>query len=336
MTKTGKINFVFFSNPYFGYDYAFSDIMALKNVITITRFPPSGKKIVRLLYKIHHTPRINKFIRLPLKSLWFKIYLNFSVSSEGYLCFIINELWTERTELEYLKRKYPNGRFVLHIFDIAPAENKLIEYGKIYKDFFDLVIDYDERQAIKFNLDYFPSVHSYFGLNSAIFNFKKYCPVKHNVYFCGRSINRLDKLLAIFEYLRSHGISCDFHITDVWPHEMKYRENIVYNKNLTYVEHMNHLVNSDCILYIHQDDADSYEWRIINAIMYNKKIITNVKALRNTPFFNPDHIAIIQEPEDLSIEFLANVHKPADYNYDVTNFSPLRLLEYITTQLFKE
>jgi len=321
-------NFVYLSNPYFGYDFAFLDFSKLSNLITIRKTPSTSNHFINKFYKYHHSKKLNKLINLPFKSLWFKFYLRFNFKTNKPLCFIVNILWTGSPELEYLKAKYPNAKFILHISDAAEGEKELSKYLDKYQAFFNLIITYDEPQAKKYKTHYFPQVHSYIERNLSIIKTQQTYPYS-DVYFCGRAINRLDKLLSAYEYLTNNGLTCDFYITDVWPKDQKYADKIHYNKNLSYVEHLNHLINSNCVLYIQQLESNAYEWRIINAVMYGKKIITNVSNINSAPFFNPTDIHIFDEPEEINVEFLNHIEKPTNYHYDNMNFSPLRLLDYI-------
>ena len=331
--KIEDFNFVFLSNSYFGYEFAFHDINVLTNVQVFTKFPPTNKKFIKKIHKIHHSKRINRIINLPFKSLWHRYFFNLKLDKKKDLCFIVNELWTETAELSFLFKKYNNAKFVLHILDSGVMEEELIRFGDQYKKKYNLIVDFDENQAQRFNFKYYPSVHSYFPLDSPIFNLKQYAPQHYDVYFCGRAIDRLEKLLSFYEHLTSKDLMCDFYITDVWPDEQKYSDKIHYNENLSYIEHLNHIINSDCILYIQQQEANAYEWRIINALMYEKKIITNVDKIKQMTFYNSNDISVISEPEEISALFISRIHEPTKYDIDPKDFSPVELFNFIVDNL---
>ena len=46
--------FVYFSNPYVGYEIAYSDLLQMDNVAWVPRLPFSHNKFIIKLYSLHH------------------------------------------------------------------------------------------------------------------------------------------------------------------------------------------------------------------------------------------------------------------------------------------
>lgn len=77
------------------------------------------------------------------------------------------------------------------------------------------------------------------------------------------------------EFLVSHDIKCDFHIFEVNEKEKRYSNGINYNKWLPYKEVLKRMHRSRCVLEILQKPGEGPTLRSTEAIVYNKKIITN-------------------------------------------------------------
>ncbi|MFZ3155941.1 MAG: hypothetical protein WA124_00360 [Smithella sp.] len=92
---------------------------------------------------------------------------------------------------------------------------------------------------------------------------------------CDISKNRLRKIIHTYEFLVSHDIKCDFHIFEVNEKEKRYSNGINYNKWLPYKEVLKRMHRSRCVLEILQKPGEGPTIRSTEAIVYNKKIITN-------------------------------------------------------------
>ena len=88
-----------------------------------------------------------------------------------------------------------------------------------------------------------------------------------------------------------------------------------------------HSVNARCILEINQENADGYTSRFLEAIMFNKRIITDNESVKLSEFYSDKNIQIITDYTDVNASFILNPEK-IDYNYN-GQFSPVNLLKRI-------
>lgn len=323
--------FVYFSNPYVGYEVAYKDLIEMENVRWVPQLPFSHNNFLIKLYKLHHKKRLNRLFPLPFKSLWYKIPLR-KYKKSSKLVFIFNQLWSLDPVVLYVKKHFPQARLVLQISDAKEGYDELVIYEKRFKEIYDLIVTYDKKQAEKFGLSYFHNVHSYINPD------KISTTCRSDVYFCGRAIDRLDSLIIIFELFEQKGLDVDFWITNVLPEKQRYTDKIHYNKPLTYSEHLQHLAGTKCVLYIQQGCAEAIEWRLILAVMMGKKIITNVKSIKEYSFYNPQDILLIENDSLLGNDsldgFLTKVDQNISYDFETEHFSPQRLMEHIVKNLY--
>lgn len=146
---------------------------------------------------------------------------------------------------------------------------------KIKKLGFQLVT-FDPQDAIRYGMSY----HNQF------LRFPKpeelTCKVDIDFFFVGIPKDREPYLLKIKAFLESKGYKCYFVI----PHSSS--EYISYEENLRYV------ARSRCIVDIYQKGQSGITRRPVEALFYNKKLLTNNSEIRNYDFFHPNNIFILE------------------------------------------
>jgi hypothetical protein len=93
-----------------------------------------------------------------------------------------------------------------------------------------------------------------------------------------------------------------YYIIGVNERNQKYSDKINYNKKLSYLEVVNKIQGTNCILEIIQDNSSAYTLRTLEAIFYNKKLLTNNKTIRYADFYEEDKINIINYNNQAKID----------------------------------
>ena len=194
---------------------------------------------------------------------------------------------------------------------------------------FDIWMSFDERDCEKYGFPHFDEFES--KINIPI---DKDYPVS-DVFFAGKAKDRLPRLVKIYDRLTEQGAKCLFYITEAKPEEKVQREGIIYsNAPMSYAKMLWYSVNSRCILEISQADAIGYTSRFLEAVLFNKLLITDNSDIKKTNFYNPDFIQLIRSEEDIDATFL-NKSEEVDYNYN-QEFSPVKRVELIEELLSKK
>jgi len=321
-------NFVIFGSGQDLYRISYSELIALDNVRYVSTPYDFKNPLLRIIYKIHFSLRINKYIKLPFKNMWNYGYYKGDFGNKSPICFIFFHNWCEFEKyglIKYLHKKYPDSKMVCFFQDLIELQNGLDIYH--VKNVFDLVISYDSVEAKRYNINYHPTVYSksLVAQNDEI--------QKSDVYFLGAAKNRLAKIILIYQYLQSKGLKCEFYLTNVNPHDQLHYEGIHYIQQMSYQENLQHILKSACILEVMQENATGYTMRTWEAIMYDKKLLTNNIEVRDAPFYNDKYISIFSEITDIDIAFLNDSsNNPVDYNYK-EQLSPKKLLSFIVKKL---
>lgn len=260
---------------------------------------------LRRLHKIHH------FMKLPLKGVWIKKYLSEIPLSkkEKNIIFIKDvSIYTVNEKfIKYLQKNF-SAKVILYTFN--PIKRKggkgyigNVEIEKL-KRWYDLVIVCDPDDASKYKLDLILEIYSKIDFTEAKES-------KKDLLFVGREKGREGLIESIYQVLKFYDINVEIDICgkgkergDGW----NYIEYIPYGQIIEKVR------ESNCILEVLQKGQSGMTQRTMEALVYNKKLLTNNKHIVEMPFYNKDYIQVFEKPEDIDVNFITE-RIAVDYGY---------------------
>ena len=318
-----KYNYVFYgiSNSYMRHSHA--DVAGLENVRLYDTFYSGDNILAKKLFKAHTYAEFNRFFKLPFKGIWTSHCFNFNFQNNRPICFIMGARYFNQDYFfEIMKKKYSECRFVMVLRDLVD------NYKKWYPEFdideiqrkFDLVMSYDKNECMKYNMIYFRLEASKEDIKMA----DDY--PWSDVVFIGRAKGRLNKIIRAYDILTDAGLKCFFYIVGA-KEKQKYKDIIFAKKMMSYDEMLAQTINSKCILELSQEGEYGFTSRSQEAIMYNKKLITDSLIVKDQRFYPSENILFINNVEDIRPEFIKK-EKMVDYGYS-NDYSPIRLLEQI-------
>jgi len=319
-------NYVIYQIPSEYYRVSYSDLFQREDVLYIDSFPYRKLKFKKALHRIHHSKKINSFIRLPAKNLWYHSYFSDSFLIKRPLCFVFNARWMQYEYLQdyvlYLKKKFTKAKFVCFYQDLVNkhlgAEPNQIAH------LFDLVLTYDKGDAEMYGFEYHPTVFSNFPVSI------DYTIPESDVYFVGLAKDRLNIVIDIFYKLRAEGLICDFNLSGVALNQQIKEEGLNYIDKMNYIENLKHIRRTNCILEVVQNNAKGSTIRTWEAIMYDKKLLTNNLSIKDDFYYNKQFISLINDG-NIDIEFIKQENL---YNNPFKkHISPNNLLEFINRML---
>lgn len=304
----------------------YSDFETLKCVRIQHGFKPKNR-FLKYLHCIHNSERLNRRISLPFKKIWFKKYFNYErLDTSKPFCFIFLFIWVNRKFIKeyivYLKEKFPNAKFVCYYTDIiSTLDHKPDETMSL----FDLSISYDKNDAQLYKMEYFPT--SFSDIYVSKFEEVSSC----DVLFLGRAKSRFKKIESVYRQLTSRGLKCLFFVTGVPIEDQIDHIGIIYLQNsMHYMEYLKYIVNCRFILEIEQLGAIGETLRTWEAIHFDKALLTDNIAIKDSVFFDPRYISVILNGE-VDYEFIEN-YKPIINPYK-DRIRPIKLLEFIQDKL---
>lgn len=268
---------------------------------------------IRILIKMLRLLHIPRFILRPL--------VKAEPDDSTEVCILLFRL-VKATYLNWLHLKYPKATFAFFLRDLYHTKMPTIGYYRKEK-LIDVWGSYDEEETKKYHFDfYYPEIESKVDFSGI--DLTPTC----DVFFAGAAKKRLPALLEAYDYLTAYGIRCHFIIMDAKAGETDKREGIEYTHELIpYREMLIHSLRCKCMLEINQDGAVGMTSRFLEAVMYNKKLITNSQPVKKSPFYNPRFIKLYDKITEVDPQFVLD-EKPVDYGYK-NEFSPIGLIKYI-------
>ena len=231
--------------------------------------------------------------------------------------------------LEFLKKKYPSAKFVIIHRDLMRFCRNQAAEGLMDNPIFDLEMTYDVNEAKEFGMLQFNQFESKIDV-----------PIDNNypisdVFFAGYVKERLPNLLKAYDIFTAAGLKVDYYLTGVKPEERVCLPGIEYGeKSISYYEMLYRTINSRCILEFVQDGAVGNTSRFLEAVLYNKKLITNNVSISESKFYNNKYIQIVNNASEINPDFVTNNEETIDYHYN-GEFSPIHLIEQIDEVLTK-
>lgn len=320
-----KYNYVIFATDDDYYKVSYNELLKNKGVKYIGSELDSNNKLLTFFYKMHTSPLTNKFVNLPFKNIWnCKMFTN-TFEDNKPICFIFfpgRRKEYDNGLMTYLKKKYKDSKFILYYQDMI-GRSKMPEI-ELFKKEFDLILSFDHSDVLKYNLNYYPLVYSEIDVPNVVTE-------ESDVYFVGKAKNRLEDIRAAHKLLKNAGLKCDFHVTGVATEDIR-DDGIIYNMSVSYMENLQRIKKTKCMLEIMQKGGHGYTLRYCEAIMYDKKIITNNPEVEKAPFYSKERIQVVKRLDDIDAKFVLSEPINVDYHYK-DKLSPLKLIEYIENEI---
>lgn len=332
MDKTKfNYNYIIFGGGGY-YLYGYHDIIGHPQIdYHKSAYSDKNSKTTNFLIKVLNSHKIPSLAKRILKPAIFPLILRPIFDSKHDICFIFWGLYSSLINLgyiEYLRKKFPSAKFILYMQDIVEKNPGFkFNFREIITKF-DFVLSYDKKDASKYDLHYHPTPMSNVEIpdNPNI--------PKSDVYFCGYAKERHSEIVDIFNRLTSLGLKCDFNIMNLPSNEAKV-EGINYpSHNFSYLENLQHVKKTKCILEIMQKNADGYTPRLWESIIYDKHLLSNNKALFQSDFNYPRTIHYLNKD---NIDILEWINNKVSYSKETkSSLSPINLIKFIDNLLINQ
>lgn len=325
-TQEGSFRYNYF---FFGADddyiqAIYGDLIKHTNV----HFHPYGvgsrNPILRALFKIHWSAKINARVRLPLKRIWFRKMCSYDFGNENPTCYI------------FLGGQYvaANKKLQAYIYDRNPQNRIVIQYEdliskKKYRDFesvrnsADYLVTYDAAEAEKYQIHLFDA-----QIYSPIEKVTEPTEFDYDVYFLGFAKDRLNTIHLAYQRLTDAGLRCCFIICGTKPEDRLEGKGLHYSEPISYAKNISNLQRSRCVLELMQGGSNAITLRTQEAICYRRKLLTNHTAITEQTWFDPAYISAFSKPEEIDTEFAA-----LRINYSAfdtaPDLSPIRYLSFL-------
>lgn len=288
------------------------------------------KPLLKKLKKLHFGNKLNGRVWLPFKSVWNRCLSlrceDLKATDRNILIFqssikfspgFIRKLKREKNAVivQYL----PDTLEKLGIADSVAAYERYKRYYGI-----DMAYSFDKNDCEKFHLEFF-------DIYSSKAASEKPWEDLYDLFYVGsaRTDERLELLHAVAE--QTEGIRSCFYMIGVDSDKQRCPERVTYNQPLRYDEVVGKTLNANCILELINDNQEGNTLRFKEAVCYNKKLLTNNRAVLDSPYYDERYIRVFDDVSEINPEWIAQ-KCAVDYRYG-GEYSPQRLLQMIIGQL---
>lgn len=321
ITHNGGFDHYYFVEP--GSDYGkimWQDIGLLNNATLIPNPIHSENLLLRFFHHAHFSFAVNKRINLPFKSIWRNLYSlsKIDFKEDKKYCVIYTDISACRTDVRYLEMLSKKNNIVM----IMVMANVVDSKEKILKQrfrFFKYIISWDRSDVEKYGMVYHPNYYSQISMPSK-------STADSDCFFIGSSKGRLGILQEIHRRVTAAGGKADFYITDVEKKDQT-EKGIHYNQRLPYSAVLANDMATNCIIEVIAGNQVGQTLRAEEAIIGNKKLLTNNIFMKENPYYKTGFIRVFTELSDEDINFIMRKEE-VDYDYK-DDYSPILLIDHI-------
>lgn len=291
----------------------------------------NGSKLLQKIFHYHWAYSLNCKFNMPFKRIWFRKMYEQGFDNDLPLCFVYmggNSIRFDGGFCDYVRKRDPrNMQVILHQDLISKKCN--YDYS-IIRNKVDLAITYDLDEAEKYNILYFhENMYSKMipepNPEDVVF--------ENDVYFLGAPKDRYNKIMEVYEKLNAFGIKCKFMLAGVPEEKQVIKDGIEYIRGISYVENLQNVIKSKCILEIIQNGSADITMRALEAIAYRRKLLTDCKLV-NEDYYHRKQLQVFDDADSIDVNFLKETFEPDKFIPRI-DLDPMRRLYFIQEKLEK-
>ncbi len=277
------------------------------------------KKITR----IQRVPGAWRFFRQPLLRFYDK-QINFIKEVVSGDVLVFSNISIRYVSLRLLKKLKKNGvKLILYFIDSVSNVNAKDAFEYTKKMDFDLVYSFDKEDAARFQYNYFYTMYSRLSES------QEPTELKYDACFNGSNKGRLEMLVRLKKKCPSVKFFINMlNISD----EEKDAFGFQSNKSIDYKTSIGYVVESNCIIDLIVDPNQSgLSLRAYEAVVYNKKLLTNNPSIKKFPYYRPDYMRYIENMDEADENFIKE-RVEVDYKYK-GDFSPVTFIKDVLSRV---
>ena len=295
------------------------DLEEFDNIQVVPCIMSHKSKIFRYVYYV--IEKLFRNLNINILKPWYPSFFdNKFKNSCKPLCFVIASSQIPVNYVLWLKHQYPNAKFVRVHRDLFKVTCRNGYTKEFLDDNFDVQMTFDENEAKSSGALYFDEIESKIDTSDA--SMYPEC----DVFFAGKAKDRFPRIIDALTTFNEKGLNCYFYVTEVPENQRVKAKGIIYGeKYMSYKEMLYRSIRSKCLLEINQTGAVGYTSRFIEAVLYNKKLITDNSYIKRSKFYDDRYIQIVLPGDQIETGFI-NDNVVVDYKYN-NEFSPINMID---------
>lgn len=312
-------------------EYFFKDIANDRDINIISKNHSFKNKLIQKIFRFHFSFKINKYLLLPLKNLWFPFLdRNKDKDKDSISVYIFMASWYYPAFYKYLVKEHYNTKIILYFGDTVMSKQRNIpdldiEKAKCYTD---IIYSYNPKDVIKYGLKYLPLCYS---KNNNVNNNVSTDNDWIDVVFIGAARNRFEAIIDSYNYCKKSGLKVFFYIVGKNLPVINSSDFIISDHPMSMENYLKKISKAKCIWEIIDSETEGSTLRFWDAVMYDKFLITNNKHVVQSEFFKTGYIIYYNDINTINFNFLENGINPS-FHYSGEN-SPRKFISQISTDL---
>lgn len=283
---------------------------------------PSVMKSVAFSYREYSSIPLKVFRRLwisfhlPYQEFW---YACKDVNFLQYDIILLYECMGAPELIAFIRKKNPCCRIIYWQWNTVSGKDDVIFYSP-YQEFLSLlslrgkdnyrfeIWSFDQGDCEKYDLFYNNQVAIRFPVEQV--------DPEYDLFFCGQDKGRFSVLEEIITLAETYHLSCNIFIRpDKGVHYPQVEGITLLDRNLSYRELVHKLQRTSILVDLVQEGQSGLTWRPLEAMFYQKKLITNYRSIVNYDFYSADNIFIIGQENPVEfVEFMERPYQPVSEN----------------------
>lgn len=224
-------------------------------------------------------------------------YNSWKKDIEQYDVVILGENGYSKSISKYIRKKNKKCKILMYFW------NNINEvYAKHLKDEnIDEFWTFDKDDARKYNMKYNPQ---FYTNNIQLENNLQ----EFDIVFLGRAKKRKNEIMSLKDDFEQQNLKCKFIIIEDEKHYIQYEE------------YLNLISKSKCILDYNQNGQTGLTLRPMEALFFNKKLITNNSDIKNYDFYNSKNIFILEDNKMGEVNKFVNTPNEKIYEHILNNY----------------
>lgn len=291
-------------------------------------FLPSHKRFTNPLLdkagKLCLSHHLNSRFHVPFQSMFYNLDA-YDYEQHNTYHIIMPTTSISKFTVKYLadfKRRHPNIKLYALVTDSMHAKSPHMNLvrEKLFSGVWDRVLTYDKYDADEYGFAWFG--YTYYSS----YDFVEPDAIESDIYYVGYDKGgREQTVLDVYQKIAGKG-TARFDVVSSKPTDTA--SGLVYLKNkISYPQVVSRVKSTNCILEILQQRQQAQSIRYFEAIVYNKKLLTNNPQIVELPYYDERYMKAFSTVDDIDVEWLRK-RESIDYGYN-GEFSPIGLVGFI-------
>lgn len=278
-----------------------------------------------------HNSRIGQRLGIPFRDFWFDLSdFNAKIKTCDVVLLTSSSLFFATESL--LSRCRKEGKTVcLYLLDSydASSVNMEIVRKRMFRFHFDKIYTFDEGDARKYGFTLKDFCY-YSSVRLRQIEKKNYVCDYDAVYVGGVQGGKESLISSLYERLSVAGCRLGFVVysrgRNFFPKSIR-----VIGCWIPYDEVLEYDAKSNCIIEIVQRHQKGATLRYFEAVVGNKKLLSNNPEIKHFPFYDPRWMKVFERVDDIDVEWVKRQEK-IEYGYK-EEFSPVHLVRAILQEM---